>query len=286
LSGSRHAAIPHVRLPDGTKIPALGQGTWHMGERGAAVAAEADVLREGIDLGLSLIDTAEMYGQGGAERVVARAIAGRREQVFLVSKIMPQNASAAGVPRHAEESLRRLGTEVIDLYLLHWPGSYPLAETVEAFERLREAGKIRYWGVSNFDAPAMVALHRLAAGTACATDQVLYHPDERGPEFDLLPWCREHHMPVMAYSPLGQAGRLLRSPALRAVGARHGVSAAQVALAWGLRDGNTIVIPKAADAAHLRENAAAASLTLTAEDLAEIGAAHPPPRAKRVLSML
>ncbi len=278
--------IPTVALPDGTAVPALGQGTWHMGETRARAAAEAAALREGIAQGLTLIDTAEMYGEGGAERVVAQAIAGQRERVFLVSKVYPHNASAAGVAKACAASLKRLGTDRIDLYLLHWRGGHPLAETVAAFERLRAAGHIRYWGVSNFDTDDMEELAALADGGACATNQVLYHPDRRGIEFDLLPWCRARGMPVMAYSPLGQAGRLLRSPALAAVARRHGATPAQIAIAWSLRDGTTISIPKAATAEHVRQNAAAAEIALTAEDLAEIDAAHPPPRRKQALGML
>ncbi len=275
--------IPRVRLPDGTEIPALGQGTWHMGENAAAAAAETAALRAVIAAGLTLIDTAEMYGDGGAERVVAAAIAGQRDAVFLVSKVYPHNASAAGVARAAAASLKRLRTDRIDLYLLHWRGAHPLAETVAAFEKLRAQGAIRYWGVSNFD---VSDLQELPDGAACATNQVLYNPDRRGIEFDLLPFCRARAMPVMAYSPLGQAGRLLRSKALTAVAARHGVTAAQVAIAWSLRDGTTISIPKASQPAHVAENAAAAGLLLTAADLAEIDAAHPPPARKQGLGML
>lgn len=278
--------MPQVALPDGTKVPALGQGSWNLGEAGKSSAAEAKVLREGIDLGLTLIDTAEMYANGGAERVVGEAIAGRREQVFLVSKVLPQNASAAGIRRSCEASLKRLRTDRIDLYLLHWAGPHPLAETVEAFEALREAGRIRYWGVSNFDADAMVRVMDLKAGSRCATDQVLYHPGERGIEFDLLPWARKRKMPVMAYSPLGQGGRVLRSPALAAVAKRHDASTAQVALAWCLRDGNTIAIPKAADPGHLKANAEAVRLRLTDADLQEVDAAHPPPSGPQPLAML
>ncbi len=278
--------IPTVRLPDGTSVPALGQGTWHMGENRAHATAEVAALRAGIAHGLTLIDTAEMYGDGGAERIVAQAIAGVRDSVFLVSKVLPHNASAAGVAKACAGSLKRLGTDRIDLYLLHWRGGHPLEETVAAFERLREAGKILRWGVSNFDTDDMEELAPLPAGAACATDQVLYHPDHRGIEFDLLPWCRAHKMPIMAYSPLGQAGRLLRSPALAAVARRHGDTPAQIAIAWSLRDGATISIPKAATEAHVQQNAAAADIVLTAADLAEIDAAHPPPRRKQPLGML
>ena len=275
--------IPRVRLPDGTEVPALGQGTWHMGESRDRAAAEAAALRAGIDAGMTLIDTAEMYGDGGAERVVGEAISGQRDRVFIVSKVYPHNASTAGVARAAAASLRRLRTDRIDLYLLHWRGAHPLAETVAAFETLRARGDIRFWGVSNFD---VADLNDLPEGAACATNQVLYNPERRGIEFDLLPFCRARAMPVMAYSPLGQAGRLLRSPALAAVAARHGATPAQVAIAWSLRDGSTICIPKAARPAHVAENAAAAALRLTAQDLAEIDAAHPPPSRKQPLGML
>ena len=278
--------IPTVTLPDGTKVPALGLGTWHMGEAAGRAAAEAAVLREGIELGLSLIDTAEMYADGGSEKVVGEAIKGQRERVFLVSKVMPQNASSSGVISHCEASLRRLGTDHLDLYLLHWPGRYPLEQTIAAFETLRAAGKIRHWGVSNFDTDDMEEVLAAPHGKNCATNQVLYHPDERGIEFDLLPWCRSQKMPVMAYSPLGQAGKLLRSPALKAVAQRHDASPAQIAIAWSLRDGNTISIPKSADPAHLRENARAAAIRLTAADLAEIDRVHKPPARKMSLGML
>jgi diketogulonate reductase-like aldo/keto reductase len=274
-----------VALPDGQVVPALGQGTWHMGERGSAAKAEAAALRLGIDLGVTLIDTAEMYGNGGAEEVVAEAIAGQRDKIFLVSKVYPHNASRDGVPAACERSLARLKTDRLDLYLLHWRGSHPLAETVGAFEKLREAGKIRAWGVSNFDVNDMQELARLKAGGACATNQVLYHPDSRGIEYDLLPWCAEHRVPVMAYSPIGQAGRLLRSAALREVAKRHDATPAQIAIAWGLRHPNVISIPKAVDPAHVRENAAAGEIVLTEEDLAAIDAEHPPPRRKQSLDM-
>ncbi len=275
-----------VRLPDGTAVPALGQGTWHMGERRGAAGDEAAALRLGLDLGMTLIDTAEMYGEGGAEEVVGKAIAGRRDEVFLVSKVYPQNASAEGVPAACARSLKRLRTDRIDLYLLHWRGRFPLAETVAAFEALRSAGKIRFWGVSNLDRADMDELAGVPGGVACATDQVLYHPGERGIEFDLLPWCRQRAMPVMAYSPIGQAGRMLRSRALTEVGRRHGTTPAQVAIAWGLRHPDVISIPKAASAEHVRENAAAGALTLTAEDLAAIDAEFPPPRRKQGLAIL
>jgi diketogulonate reductase-like aldo/keto reductase len=275
-----------VRLPDGSEVSAIGQGTWHMGEHRAAARKEEAALRLGIDLGMTLIDTAEMYGDGGAEEVVGAAITGQRERVFVVSKVYPHNASRSGVHAACERSLQRLRTEYIDLYLLHWPGSVPVAETVLAFEALREAGKIRRWGVSNFDVTEMEEVAALAQGSACTTDQVIYHPGARGIEFDLLPWCTRRHMPVMAYSPLGQGGRLLRSEVLVEIARRLQATPAQIALAWALRHGTVIAIPKASDAAHVRENAAAAELELTEAELAEIDRAFPPPSHKKPLAML
>jgi diketogulonate reductase-like aldo/keto reductase len=278
--------IGTVALPDGTAVPALGQGTWKMGEGQVSAAEEADSLRLGLDLGMRLIDTAEMYGEGAAERVVGQAIAGRRTEVFLVSKGYPHNASRAGVIAAADRSLQRLRVDVIDLYLLHWRGATPLAETVAGFEALRLSGKIRAWGVSNFDADDMAELARVPGGTGCATNQVLYNPGSRGVEFDLLPWCTGHRMPIMAYSPVGQGGRLLKSPALLAVARRHGKTPAQVAIAWGLRMAGVISIPKASNKAHVRENAEAAALQLTTQDCDEIDSAFPPPRRKQRLEML
>jgi len=272
-----------VRLPGGETVPCLGQGTWYMGDKRAAAKSEADALRLGIDLGMTLIDTAEMYADGGAEEVVAMAAAGQRDKLFIVSKVYPHNASRTGVPAACARSLKRLNTDRIDLYLLHWRGGHPLAETVAAFEKLREEGKIRHWGVSNFDTSDMEEL----GGAAYAANQVLYHPDSRGIEFDLLPWCAQQGVAVMAYSPLSHTtARLLRSPALTAVAQRHGVTPAQVALAWGLRHPHVISIPKAANPAHVRENAAAAEIALTAEDLATIDATHKPPRRKVALDLL
>ena len=265
-------------------MPPLGQGTWHMGEPGADRAAEAGALRLGIELGMTLIDTAEMYADGGSEEVVARAIEGQRGEVFLVSKAYPHHAGKRSLVEACERSLGRLRTDHLDLYLLHWRGSTPLAETVEAFEALKEAGKIGAWGVSNFDVDDMKELHSVTAG-GCAANQVLYNLETRGIEFDLLPRCREQGVLVMAYSPVGQAGALLRSAALRAVAERHGATAAQVAIAWTLQPG-VISIPKAADPMHVRQNAAAAALTLTAEDHATLDAAYPPPRRRERLGML
>jgi diketogulonate reductase-like aldo/keto reductase len=256
-----------------------------MGERAGTAKAEVAALKLGIELGVGLIDTAEMYGNGRAEELTAEAIAGRRDELFIVSKVYPHNASRSGTPAACERSLKRLRTDRIDLYLLHWQGSHPLAETVEAFERLREAGKIRHWGVSNFDTAEMGRLARLPDGTRCATNQVLYHVASRGIEYDLLPWASAHNMPLMAYSPVGQGGRLLQSRALAAVAKRHGVTPAQIAIAWTLRHANVISIPKASDPAHVRENVAAAEIVLTAEDLAAIDAHHPPPGGKQSLDI-
>ncbi|WP_313321819.1 aldo/keto reductase [Stutzerimonas nitrititolerans] len=271
-----------IRLGEG-EVPVVGQGTWHMGENPAERSREIAALRLGIELGMSLIDTAEMYGEGGAEEVVGEAIQGRRERVFLVSKVYPHNASRRGVPQACERSLRRLGTDCIDLYLLHWRGQYPLAETVEAFERLREAGKIRRWGVSNCDVDDLQELEDIAA---CATNQVLYNPEERGIEFDLLPFCQAHDMPVMAYCPVGQGGSLLQEPAIVEVARRQGAQPGQVALAWALRQPNVLVIPKAVNPAHVRANAAAAELRLSDEELSILDGAFPPPRRKRALQMV
>jgi diketogulonate reductase-like aldo/keto reductase len=276
-----------VALPGGETVSAVGQGTWYMGEQRGDAAKEVEALRLGIDLGMTLIDTAEMYAGGGAEQVVAQAVSGIRDQVFIVSKVLPQNASRSGTPAACERSLKRLKTDRIDLYLLHWRGGHPLAETVAAFEALKAQGKIRHWGVSNLDTADMTELLGVPSGSGCAANQVLYHPDSRGIEFDLLPWCTEHGIPLMAYSPLGHHVRkLLGSSAIQAVARRHGVTAAQVAIAWGLRSGNVISIPKAADSAHVRENAVAGDIRLTEQDLAEVDAVHQPPRRKAALDLL
>jgi diketogulonate reductase-like aldo/keto reductase len=275
-----------VRLPNGTDVSAIGQGTWRMGEGHRPRAEEAACLRLGLDLGMTLIDTAEMYADGGAEEVVGEALAGRLAEAFVVSKVYPQNATSKGTQAACERSLKRLRSERIDLYLLHWRGGVSLAETVAGFERLLHAGKIGAWGVSNLDADEMAELRGVPGGAACATDQVLYNPTARGIEFDLLPWCAAHAVPAMAYSPVGQGGQLLRAPALAVVAKRHGATPAQVAIAWALRHPHVIAIPKAGDPAHVRDNAAAATLALTPDDLAEIDAAFPPPRRKQGLRML
>lgn len=266
----------------GVQVPVMGQGTWRMGEDERQRSREVAALREGLDLGLSLIDTAEMYGEGGAELVVGEAIAGRREEVFLISKVYPHNASRDGVQVACERSLARLGCERIDLYLLHWSGHYPLAETIEGFECLREQGKIGAWGVSNLDLDDLLELDQ----AACRTNQVLYNLEARGIEYDLLPWQQRVGMPLMAYCPLGQAGTLLHQPAVLEVAQRNGVTPAQVALAWVLRQEGVIAIPKAVGSAHLRDNAAAASITLSADDLALLDTAFPPPRRKQRLQMV
>ncbi|ROL65751.1 oxidoreductase [Pseudomonas protegens] len=270
-----------LKLAD-TQVPVIGQGTWRMGEDRRQRDQEIAALRTGIDLGMTLIDTAEMYGEGGAEEVVGQAIAGRRDQVFLVSKVYPHNASRKGLPLACERSLQRLGTEVIDLYLLHWRGQYPLAETIEAFERLREAGKIRRWGVSNFDVADLEELD----SPACATNQVLYNLESRGIEFDLLPTCQQRRMPLMAYCPIGQGGALLVEPVLQHIARNHGVTPAQVALAWLLRQDQVLVIPKAVRPAHLRLNAQAGELQLEPEDLQALDQVFTPPRCKQRLEMV
>lgn len=271
-----------IPLPDGTMVPALGQGTWKMGEAGRD-AEEVAALRLGIELGQTLIDTAEMYGNGACEKIVGEAIAGQRELVFLVSKVFPHNAGGKSAVSALENTLKRLKTDRLDLYLLHWRGGIPLAETVRAFECMIRDGKILRWGVSNFDTDDMAELDGLPG---CAVNQVLYNPEHRGIEFDLLAWQAARMIPLMAYSPVGQGGRLLGNPALKRVAARHAATAAQVAIAWGLRHPGVISIPKASTAAHVRENAAAMDVALAAEDLAEIDAAFPPPKQKQHLAML
>jgi diketogulonate reductase-like aldo/keto reductase len=267
------------------QMPRLGQGTWNMGDSAAGRAEELAALREGIALGMTMIDTAEMYGSGRAESLVAEAIAGQRERTFLVSKVLPSNASRQGTVHACEASLRRLKTDRLELYLLHWSGSYPLEETVRGFEDLLAAGKIRAWGVSNLDLSEMKALTALPGGTACATNQVLYNLSRRGIEFDLLPWCRERGMPVMAYTPMEQ-GRILGHEALKAVARRLGATPAQVALAWVLRQEGVVTIPKASTVAHVRENRKALDLRLDAEALRALDASFPPPKEARPLEML
>ena len=270
-----------VTLPGGETVPAVGQGTWYMGERGSAAAREADALRLGIDLGMTLIDTAEMYACGGAEEVVAKAVAGQRDRVFIVSKVLPQNASRTGTVRACEASLKRLGTDRLDLYLLHWAGSHPLEDTIDGFERLKSAGKILRWGVSNFDLAEIEPLD----GSAVASNQVLYNLARRGIEFDLLPWCRARSIPIMAYSPIEQ-GRILGNKALVALAKARGCSAAQLALAWVLQQEGVVTIPKASNPAHVRENRAALDIVLSAAECAALDKAYPAPRKPTPLAML
>jgi len=274
-----------VALPSGERVPAFGLGTWNIGDERATRAEEIATLRLGLDLGARLIDTAEMYGEGRSEELVAAAIAGRREEVFLVSKVYPHNASAQGAIAACERSLKRLKTDRIDLYLLHWRGGVPLAETLQAFMRLQQAGKIRHYGVSNLDLNDMRELWRLPGGDAVATNQLLYNLARRGIEWDLLPWLRERHVPVMAYSPLEQAG-LARERKLAAFARRNGMTPAQAALAWLLAHDDVIVIPKTGRRERLRDNLGALDHALAPAQLAELDRLFPPPAAARPLEML
>ena len=277
--------LRYVTLRNGERVPALGQGTWHMGEDRRRAAEEAAALRLGIELGMTLIDTAEMYGSGGAEEVIAHAAEGVRDRLFIVSKVYPHNASRAGVVAACERSLKRLATDRIDLYLLHWRGSIPLAETLEGFQRLERDGKIRHHGVSNFDRGDMEEWVALRGEETVAADQVLYNLSRRGPEWDLVPWCREHGVAVMAYTPLGQ-GSMLGNRGLAEIARRRGKTPAQIALAWLLRQEGTIVIPKASHAAHVRENRGAFDVELTEDDLVALDRAFPPPKGRSPLGML
>jgi diketogulonate reductase-like aldo/keto reductase len=274
-----------LKLPNGDTVPVLGQGTWKMGESRSKRKEEVAALSLGIDLGMSLIDTAEMYAEGGAEEIVAGAIKGRRREVFLVSKVYPHNASRAGVVSACERSLKRLKTDRLDLYLLHWRGGIALAETIAGFEDLLAAGKIRYFGVSNFDTADMRELYQLPGGRGAAANQVLYNLKHRGIEFDLLPWAESEGLPIMAYSPL-EIGPLTRAAGLRRVAERHEASPAQIALAWVLRRSQVLTIPKASKLEHVRENRAAADIKLTAADIADLDAASPPPRQAGPLDMI
>ena len=277
--------IPSIALLGGETIPVLGQGTWQMAEARNRRAEEIDALRAGIDLGMTLIDTAEMYGDGAAEELIAEAIEGRRNDVFLVSKVLPENANRQGTIRACERSLKRLRTDRIDLYLLHWRGSVPLSKTIEAFGALISDGKIRSWGVSNFDVEDMEELLALRGGGACVINQVLFNLTRRGIERGLIPWSRPHRIPIMAYSPIEQ-GRLLGRPALRKIAERLGATPAQVALAWVLAQPDVCVIPKAGNVQHVKENHAALALRLTPQDMVALDAAFPPPKKKVPLEML
>ncbi|WP_227369885.1 aldo/keto reductase [Halomonas sp. M20] len=294
-----HHNVPVVTLAaDGgqatVELPAIGQGTWYMGEGLATSEEEVRALQQGLELGLTLIDTAEMYGDGGAEKVVGQALKDRRDQAFLVSKVYPWNAGRDSAIAACEKSLKRLKTDHLDLYLLHWPGSIPLEETLEAFERLSEQGKIKRFGVSNFDIADMQALNELPNGQRCAVNQVLYHLGSRGIEHSLLPWQREHGIPTMAYCPIAQGGSLRRellgNATVEAVAEELNASTAQVLLAWAIRpiDGkrDVIAIPKAVQPEHVEQNAAALSLTLSDNALARLDAAFPAPKHKTSLDIV
>ena len=274
-----------VPLPSGETVVVLGQGTWGMGEDRRRRAEEISALRLGLDLGMSLIDTAEMYADGGAEAVVGEAISGRRAEVFLVSKVLPHHATRRGTVAACHASLKRLRTDRLDLYLLHWRESVPLVETLEAFDSLAQSGDIRYWGVSNFDTVDMEELVEIPEGRSVATNQVLYNLARRGIEFDLLPWCRARRIPVMAYSPIDQ-GRLLRNATVRRVAVRRKATAAQVAIAWILRQEGVLTIPKSGNDDHARENRGALDVPLTREDLDELDREFPPPSRKVPLEIL
>jgi diketogulonate reductase-like aldo/keto reductase len=274
-----------IRLPDGQVVPALGIGTWKMGEDARRRASELAALKQAIDLGMTLIDTAEMYGEGAAEELIGEAIRGRRDEVFLVSKVYPHNAGRRGAIQACDRSLRRLAVDHLDLYLLHWRGSVPLAETFETFQKLVDDGKVRAFGVSNFDTDDLEEAWSIPAGRQTATNQVLYNLTRRNAEHDLLPWCAEHHFPVMAYSPVEQ-GRLLQNRKLVDIARGREATPAQIALAWLLAQPEVIVIPKAADSRHVAENRKAADMTLSTAELKELDAAFPRPRQRRSLEML
>jgi diketogulonate reductase-like aldo/keto reductase len=285
MDHSPNAPIPAVRLADGTELPALGMGTWHMGEAMRRRPREIAALRAGIACGMALVDTAEMYANGGAEEVVGEALAGQRNGVFIVSKVYPHNAGAKSALLACERSLKRLRTDRLDLYLLHWRGRIPLAETVDAFERLRRDGKIARWGVSNFDAHDIEELLAIPAGARCAVNQVLYHLGERGIEWSLAPRCRAHGIAVMAYSPVGE-GTLLKRADLRRIAHSIGATPAQLALAWLIRRHDVIAIPQTSNVAHVAENRAATDIALSEATLAEIDAAFPPPRRATRLAVI
>lgn len=276
---------PTRQLPDGTLVPALGAGTWNMGENASQRKTEVDALRYALDLGVTLIDTAEMYGEGGAEEVVGEAITGRRDEVFVVSKLYPHNASLDGVIAACERSLKRLKTDRIDLFLLHWRGSHPLSDTVEGFKTLVKQGKIGNWGVSNFDTADMKELFKVPHGDRCAVNQVLYNLSRRGIEYDLMPWCVGQRIPLMAYSPIEQ-GRLASHPALKEIALAHGATSAQVALAFVLQHMGVIAIPKASNRAHVEQNVHALELRLLDEEWQKLNALFPPPKKAQPLEMI
>ncbi|MEA9563173.1 MULTISPECIES: aldo/keto reductase [unclassified Xanthomonas] len=284
MSTSTSSPCPEVLLRTGRRVAALGLGSWNLGQGRHPPQQEIEALLTGQQLGMRLIDTAEMYGNGRSEQLIGQAI-DSAQPPYLVSKVLPSNASARGIARACEASLQRLGVRTLDLYLLHWRGGSDLAEVVAAFEALRDAGKIRDWGVSNFDVDDMQDLWRIDGGQRCLVNQVLYHAGSRGIEFDLLPWCAANEVTVMAYSPLGSRA-LLDHPVLHAIGARRGVAATAVALAWAIRSGQVIAIPESGTPAHVSANAAACTLQLDAQDLATLDSAFPPPMRKQPLDLL
>lgn len=279
-----------ILLPDGTALPAIGQGTWNMGEKQSSREEEVRALRSGIELGMTVIDTAEMYAEGGAEVVTGKAISGCRDEVFLVSKVYPHHADRKQMITACERSLTRLGTDRLDLYLLHWRGGVPLEETVQALEQLKQSGKILRWGVSNLDTRDMQELWSLPEGSHCMVNQVLYHAASRGIEHDLLPWMRERRVPIMAYCPLAQGGRLrnelLEHPVIREIAQDRGVTTSQIALAWVIRDGDVLAIPKAVQLNHVADNAAAVNIVLTQEELTRLNEVFPAPEGKVPLDIV
>lgn len=275
----------YTQLPSGEQLPVLGLGTWHMGERPERRQDERDAIRFAIDNEMKLIDTAEMYGDGAAEELIGEALSGRRADAFIVSKVLPHHATRRGTVSACENSLRRLGTDYLDMYLLHWPGAVPLDETLEAFDALLRAGKIRYWGVSNFDTPDMEELAALPGATAMATDQVLYNLMRRGIEFDLMPWCRQRKLPIMAYSPLEQ-GRLLGDPELLRLAEEYSATPAQIALRWVVRNDATIALPKAGTPSHVKQLRSALDIPLSPQDMAALDRAFPPPKRKLSLEVI
>ena len=278
-------AVPTTKFPSGEKVPVLGQGTWRLAEGRHNRSQEIEALRLGIDLGMSLIDTAEMYAEGAAEMLVGDAITGRRDDVFLVTKVLPENATRRGTIEACERSLRRLKTDRIDLYLLHWREDIPLQQTVDAFQKLVKEDKITHWGVSNFDVSDMNDLMKVDGGSEVFANQVLYNLTRRGIEFDLMPWCHKRNIPIMAYSPIEQ-GRLLSHPIVRKIAEEHHAAPAQVALAWVLRNDHVVAIPQAGTPDHVRENHGATGVKLSKQDLAKLDRAFPPPRSKKPLAVL
>jgi diketogulonate reductase-like aldo/keto reductase len=274
-----------TKLPSGEAVPVLGLGTWGLGDDPGKRQDEIDAIRFGIDVGMRVIDTAEMYGDGASEELVGTALLERRDRAFLVSKVLPSNATRRGTIAACERSLKRLQTDRLDLYLLHWRGPAPLAETLEAFEELERAGKIRYWGVSNFDVDDMEELYSLPGGVACATDQVLYNLMRRGIEYDLLPWCEQRKIPVMAYSPLEQ-GRLLGDAELHRIAKEYSATPAQIALRWVLRHEHVIAIPKASTPGHVKQDRVALDIPMTKDDFAALDRVFPPPDHKVPLEMI